>query len=53
MTIGAHFRQALALPNLVEYQQAYMLAPVDLSDLLQFFAEWADRLFAVLPPRAE
>ena len=53
VTIGAHFRQALALPNLVEYQRAYMLVPVDLSDLLRFFAEWAERLFAVLPPRAE
>lgn len=41
------------MPNLVDYQQAYMLVRVDLSDLLRFFAEWAERLFAVLPPRPE
>jgi hypothetical protein len=51
VAIGAYFRQALRLPNLVEYQHGYLVAPIDLADLQRFFSEWADRLFAVIPPR--
>lgn len=53
VTVGAYFKRVLELPNLVEYQHDYMVAAVDLTDLIRFFSAWGERLFAAMPPRAE
>jgi hypothetical protein len=50
LTIGAHFSQVDALPNLEEFQRAYMVVPTDLADLRRWFREWARRLFEAIPP---
>ena len=48
LAIAAHFKAVEDLPNLGEFQRSYMLAEVDLGDLVRFFQEWAGRLFSIV-----
>lgn len=49
--LAEKFVRARRLKALIEFQQYYMLKDVDWSDLLRFYADAADRLFALFPPR--
>lgn len=49
--IATQFKQVERLPNLAEFQQGYMLTPVDRDELVQFYEDWAARLFSLFPPR--
>lgn len=45
LTLAAHFKAAQDLPTLAEFQHAYMIADVDLGEMVRFFDEWAERLY--------
>lgn len=52
-TIAAKFQQVERLPNLGEFQRNYVVTPVEPSELVRFYEEWADRLFSLFPPRGQ
>ncbi len=48
LALAAHFKAVEDLPNLAEFQRSYMVVEVDLGELVQFFQEWAARLFSII-----
>lgn len=50
LTIGADFNEVDTLPDLIGFQQDYMIVTVDPAEMRRFYREWAGRLFDVLPP---
>lgn len=52
-TMATSFKQVEQLPNLLEFQQGYMLIHIDPEDLIRFYENEAARLFALFPPRRQ
>ncbi len=46
--LAAHFKAVEDLPNLAVFQRSYMVVDVDLGKLVEFFQEWAARLFSII-----
>lgn len=48
LALATHFKAVDELPSLLEFQRSYMLVEVDSGEVVQFFQDWAARLFSVI-----
>lgn len=51
--IATAFAQVEQLPDLMEFQQSYMLVDFTQETLIRFYKEWAAQLFSLFPPHPQ
>ena len=53
LTLAARFDMVDELPNLTRFMKAYMLVDVDEAEMVDFYKDWARRLYEEMPPETE